>query len=316
MILSVHKKASGFSLKLFFSILITILFSNCVTVSPAEQSANNLTQVDSNPNNINSKNDLVTESYTQNTSFEWIKISEGIFHCSFFDEASHSICNAVKINLQTPNISLISSKPVEQLDDGTYVFEAETTKHFAKKNKAIIAVNSTPFNYPSGRLSDQRTLAGIYAVNDKIYAPKAGRYSALIFTADNNEKLSASIIDSQNEFETDASSRFAFGGFWTLIRNSQIISFDSKQKEPRSAAGLCDNGKTLFIISIDKTGITSKGATFNETSSILKRLGAQDGIMLDGGSSSSLIINGKQISKTFPHVEVALSFGFVIKDED
>lgn len=316
MILSVQKKASGFPLKLFFSILITILFSNCVTVSPADQSISYPLQANPDTQNINSEINQEMEANTQNNPFNWVKLSEGIYHCSFFDETSHSICNAVKINLDTPNLFLIASEPVEQLEDNSYIFKAETTPHFARNHNAIIAVNATPFNYPSGRLSDKRTLAGIYAVNDTIFAPKAGRYSALIFTADQNENLSASIIDSQNEFEADNSSRFAFGGFWTLIRDKQIISFESKQKEPRSAAGICDNGKTLIIISIDKTGITSKGATFNETSSILSRLGADEGIMLDGGSSSSLVINGKEVSKAFPHVGVALSFGFVIRVEN
>lgn len=306
MILSVHKKASGFSLKLFLSICITILFSNCVVLSTAEQA--NVSQTE------NSSTNEPVVSVTE-TQFNWEELTEGIEHCSFFDETSHSRCNAVKINLDTPNINLISSKPVEEVTDGgTSVFKAETTKKFAQRNGTIVAVNATPFNYPSGRASKKRTIAGVYAINSKILAPIAGRYAALIFAADNKEKLTASILDSQNDFEPDSTTRFAFGGFWTLLKDGRIIMFKSQQKEPRTAAGILDNGKTLILLAIDKSGGTSKGATFNETSSILLRLGATEAIMLDGGSSSSLVINGKQISKTFPHVEVALSFGFLFKD--
>ena len=306
MILSVHKKASGFSLKLFLSICITILFSNCVVLSPAEQT--NVSQTE----NSSTKESVIPIAETQ---FNWKEVAEGIMHCSFFDETSHSLCNAVKINLDTPNINLISSRPIEEAaDGGTSIFRAETTKKFAQRNGAIVAVNATPFNYPSGRASKKRTIAGVYAINDKILAPQAGRYAALIFEADDNEKLTASILDTQNDFEPNSSTRFAFGGFWTILRDGEIIMFKSKQKEPRTAAGILDNGKTLILLAIDKSGSTSKGATFNETSSILLKLGAKEAIMLDGGSSSSLIINGRQISKTFPHVEVALSFGFLLNE--
>ena len=315
MILSVHKKASGFSLKLFLSICITILFSNCVVLSPAEQSES----VASQQKNQNQVAELVSskaEETAENAdAFNWNEIVDGIECCSFFDETSHSRCNAVKINLNTPGIKLIASTPSEKTADGeTSIFKAETTRKFAQHSGAVVAINATPFNYPSGRVSRKRTIAGVYAINDKILAPKAGRYAALIFAADKNEKLSASVIDTQNDFEPNESTRFAFGGFWTILKDGEIILFKSQQKEPRSAAGILDCGKTLILLAIDKSGTTSKGATFNETSSILLRLGATEAIMLDGGSSSSLVINGKQISKTFPHVEVALSFGFLLED--
>jgi len=204
--------------------------------------------------------------------------------------------------------------PYDAIPDGTSIFKAETTKKFAIRNNAFVAINATPFNYPSGRASKKRTLAGVFAADDIILAPRAGRYAALIFDTDENNNLSARIIDSQNDFEPDSSTKFAFGGFWTLLKEGEIIPFKSQQKEPRSAVGILDDGKTLILIAIDKSGIASKGATFNETSSILLKLGATEAIMLDGGSSSSLIINGKQVSKTFPHVEVALSFGFSLKE--
>ena len=295
-------------MKLFLSICITILFSNCVVLSPAEQA--NASQTEKS-----STNEAVVS--IAESQFNWVEVAEGIEHCSFFDETSHSMCNAVRINLNTPNINLISSIPIEEaVDGGTSIFKAETTKKFAQRNGSIVAINATPFNYPSGRISNKRTLAGVFAAGNIILAPKAGRYAALIFDSDGNKNLSARIIDSQNDFEPDSSTKFAFGGFWSLLKEGEIIPFKSQQKEPRSAAGILDGGKTLILLAIDKSGIASKGATFNETSSILLKLGATEAIMLDGGSSSSLVINGKQISKTFPHVEVALSFGFQLKDPE
>lgn len=314
MILSVHKKASGFSLKLFLSIFITIFFSNCAVLSPAEESESAIAQQNKQSQISELASTQGEETAEEAISFNWVEIADGIEHCSFFDETSHSQCNAVKIKLDTPRLKLIASTPSEPVADGVSTFKAETTKRFAQRSGAIAAINATPFNYPSGRISKKRTLAGVFAADNVVLAPRAGRYAALIFDAEKDESFSAKVIDSQNDFELDDSTKFAFGGFWTLLKEGEIIMFKSQQKEPRSAAGILDGGKTLILLAIDKSGTTSKGATFNETSSILLRLGATEAIMLDGGSSSSLVIKGKQISKTFPHVEVALSFGFLLED--
>ena len=308
MILSVQKKASRFSLKLFLSLCITILFSNCVVVSTTE--TNDFEDKDKSDIFLTS---LAANSPADKPEFLWKEISDGIESCTFFDNASGSFCNTVKIELGTENLEIIASEPETDENSNTAVFKAETTKKFAQNNNTIVAINTTPFNYPAGRFSSKRTLAGVFIKNNVVYAPKAGRYSALIFFNDKNGNMSAKIIDSQNDIEPDDSMIYAFGGFWTIIKDNLIINFASQQKEPRTAAGLMNDGKTLIILTVDKSGSTSKGSTFNETSAILTRLGAQNAIMLDGGSSSSLVINGKQISKTFPHVQVALSMGFKMK---
>ena len=314
MILSVQKKASRFSLKLFLYFYIIFFFSGCEVLSTTKQIETPLLD----KNNYIQFVSLETEQTAQTiekTQFEWQELYKGIEFCTFFDKSSSSVCNAVKIKLDTQNLKIIASNPVEPFYNNlTSIFKGETTRKFAKNNNAIVAVNATPFNYPAGRLSNKRTLAGIYAVNDIIYARKAGNYAALVFYQDKHGKFFAKVLDSQNDFEPNDSTRFAFGGFWALIKNNDIIKFDSKQKEPRSAAGIINNGRTLILLAIDKSNFTSKGATFNETSSILYNLGAEEAIMLDGGSSSSLVIDGKQISKAFPHVEVALSFGFVFDE--
>ncbi|MDR1637367.1 MAG: phosphodiester glycosidase family protein, partial [Treponema sp.] len=66
-----------------------------------------------------------------------------------------------------------------------------------------------------------------------------------------------------------------------------------KQEGPRSArsaAGLSGGGKILYLLAIDGKRPGSPGATEAETALILKRLGAAEGINLDGGGSSALAL--------------------------
>jgi exopolysaccharide biosynthesis protein len=59
-------------------------------------------------------------------------------------------------------------------------------------------------------------------------------------------------------------------------------------KHPRSAAGLSNQGRTLYLLVIDGRRPGSQGATEVETAFILKRLGAEWGLNFDGGGSSAL----------------------------
>jgi hypothetical protein len=61
-------------------------------------------------------------------------------------------------------------------------------------------------------------------------------------------------------------------------------------RHPRSAAGLSEDGKTLYLLVIDGRRLSSVGATEEELAMILKQLGAWNGLNLDGGGSSVLAL--------------------------
>ncbi len=106
-----------------------------------------------------------------------------------------------------------------------------------------------------------------------------------------------------------------------LIMDGEIYVDHEKQKfkfaakdtfAPRSAIGLCKNGK-LFLITVDgrKPGY-SVGLTLKELAEILKKLDLQEAINLDGGGSTTLVADGGIINTLSERHERKISNALLI----
>ena len=129
--------------------------------------------------------------------------------------------------------------------------------------------------------------------------------------------------------------RHAIGGRLRLLRNGKInqmlVDKHNKEKkhvpgkrsqelnlshEPRTALGY--NKETLFLVVADgRQPKYSTGLTLYELASILIELGATEAINLDGGSSSTFVVNDEVINKPSGNRErEVLNAVFVTKDVD
>ena len=96
---------------------------------------------------------------------------------------------------------------------------------------------------------------------------------------------------------------WAVGGGPVLIRNGKIeitnneeLKFEGKaieDRHPRTAMGYTQEGK-FIIIAIQGRMKNAVGATLTDLAEILLNLGCYEGINLDGGGSSCLLVNGKE----------------------
>jgi uncharacterized protein YgiM (DUF1202 family) len=87
----------------------------------------------------------------------------------------------------------------------------------------------------------------------------------------------------------------AVSGDRMLIEKGKAVSnLESQSVEPRTAIGLNQNGRWLFLVVIDgRQPGYSDGATFPDVASFLLTLGVYTGMNLDGGGSSTLVIEGE-----------------------
>jgi len=100
---------------------------------------------------------------------------------------------------------------------------------------------------------------------------------------------------------------WAVGGGPVLIRDEQIaISNEEERKfagkaildrHPRTAMGYTKDGKLIILAIQGRMKGIAVGATLNETASLLLDLGCIEGLNLDGGGSSCLLVNGKETIK-------------------
>lgn len=249
------------------------------------------------------------------TEIYWRPLSPGVDAADITDLQFPLIVHIVKIDLCNPDVSVITSEPALFTNNQGRI-RGETTWDFALRRNTIVAFNATPFKTRSLLLSVYRTIVGIHITDFIRMSIPNKRYSALLFYTDNT----ARIIDSQTEEVLSADIRHAVGGFWTILRNGTVVPQKFHRRDSRTAVGIGDNGKTLFVAIVEgENKRKSQGLSFAETAMLMRNLGADDAIQLDGGSSSTLVLqeNGKQriaapARNWNIHIRVASNIGVVI----
>jgi exopolysaccharide biosynthesis protein len=78
-----------------------------------------------------------------------------------------------------------------------------------------------------------------------------------------------------------------------LLKGEPVEGLDDSDREPRTAIGLNQNGRWLYIVVVDgRQPFYSEGATLSELADIMKAYGAYQAMNLDGGGSSTMVIEG------------------------
>jgi len=101
--------------------------------------------------------------------------------------------------------------------------------------------------------------------------------------------------------------KWAVGGGPVLIRDAQVKISNEEEKKfagkaisdrhPRTAMGYTKEGNLIILAIQGRMKGIAVGATLGETAALLLNLGCVEGINLDGGGSSCLLVNGKETIK-------------------
>jgi hypothetical protein len=150
-----------------------------------------------------------------------------------------------------------------------------------------LAVNANFFSPVSTIPNDPRDLSGLAISQGNIVSPfESGRPSFLI-THSNQVSIITSALSNYSNYWTavSGSDRILINGVAQLAGCTTSFCLEN----PRSALGFSANARYLYIMVIDgrQTG-WSDGATLYETGQWLLRLGAWNGLNLDGGGSTAL----------------------------
>lgn len=82
--------------------------------------------------------------------------------------------------------------------------------------------------------------------------------------------------------------RFAVGGF-PLLRNGHPSAPLDATPAPRTAAGIGRHGHRLLLLVVDGRSSVSAGMGLPDLAALLRKLGADDALSLDGGGSTTLV---------------------------
>lgn len=86
--------------------------------------------------------------------------------------------------------------------------------------------------------------------------------------------------------------KFAIGGGSIVLKDGQLSLTDinAKGNHPRTGIGITKDGKELILVTIDGRDSSFKGVSQEMFGSILRELGAYNGLNLDGGGSTAMAI--------------------------
>jgi exopolysaccharide biosynthesis protein len=200
--------------------------------------------------------------------------------------------HVVAVDLSNPRVKIRTSSAEER---------GLTPSAFSKKTGAHVVINGDFFD---GNLQPIGLAAGLGRAWPKTADTK--EWSFLSCTKSNDCQIDEynRVSPWKNEWQS------VVGGWqilldpgfeWTSSYDYQCGAFCTVE-HPRTVVGLSADKKTMWLVLIEGRQGTLTGLSLADTTRVLKRLGAEWALNLDGGGSSTLVVGGQRVSKR-PHNE-------------
>jgi len=218
------------------------------------------------------------------------------------------IVHVLKVDTKTKGLQFLVTSPEENWQQLGYPVKARTTSQFLDEFDVQIAINGDGFfpwwsrgpldYYP--HVGDVVTPLGIAASGGQVYST-GGQIE--------DRKIRPTLYISRRNalaFNNPPNRVFqALSGERMLVMGGRPVDgLDGSELEPRTAIGTNRNGRWLYIVVVDgRQPFYSEGISFAELADLLVDFGAYQAMALDGGGSSTLVIedeNGKPVVLNSP----------------
>lgn len=228
-------------------------------------------------------------------TYQWIQVSPEISYTDVSIPEFPLIYHLVRIDLSSQNLEIFDYCEKETESEKGGLISSIYTEF-----RPFVLTNTSPFNvsnpmalkfsWPS---ADYNTV-GIHISDGKIKSEPAGQYCALAFFKD-GESYKASVFNSQKD-EKLLKADFAFGGFYAILRDYEVIDFKVRNYNSRTGAGVTQDGKTLYLLAVEgEKKNRSIGLPYPDCAEIFLALGCSDAMQFDGGGSTCLYVDGKNL---------------------
>ena len=223
------------------------------------------------------------------------ELFEGVTYYRVVRHFPHAmIAHIMVIDVRTDGLKFLVTPPDAK---GDLPLVARTTSDFLTDFDVQIAINGdgfvpwwshTPWDYYP-HVGEPVTPLGLTASRGKVYAYDSvedegleptlyfGRKNELVFNIQPNKVYNA-----------------LSGDRMVVFHGEPVPGLNDENLDPRTAIGKDKSGKHLILVIVDgRQPFYSMGATFTELADLLIEYGAYEGMNLDGGGSSTMVIEGK-----------------------
>lgn len=234
----------------------------------------------------------------------WVPIFKGVDHAVGTNTpggggfTTLQVAHAIRVDLTDPDVHLFATPRIDDYQVGSHETAGLTVENFLITYKPQVAFNANSFD-PSSYYLPQGTAMEAYGLlvsDGTVVSPQesASRASSIVFDAN---KVARIIHTNWPAVSTSGIYTAVSGEYPILIAGVNVgyrysgSSAFIHERNPRSAYALSQDRKTLYLLAIDgRQPGYSEGALDWETAAWLIKMGAYDGINMDGGGSTSLVM--------------------------
>jgi len=191
-----------------------------------------------------------------------------------------------EVDLTNPNVAIEVSTPNNSPQFAMQQMTEQATFEDEEGHKVWAGINADFFNMSNG------TPQGIvYKEGLAIKTTVTDDLNTFFAILDDGKAF----VGDQGEYETVKSTiQEAVGGRVTLVSNGVLVSQSNSTLEPRTAIGVSQDGKKVYILVVDGRRFHySNGMSYDELGQCLKAMGSYDAINLDGGGSSTFFVRNQ-----------------------
>ena len=166
------------------------------------------------------------------------------------------------------------------------------TSTFLREHGLQLAINAAPFGPVVDEEGTLLDVAGLQVSLGRLVSGQTKDYPALMVMADGRARLARPPFDLSGVVN-------AVGGFDIVLERGVPLFRPPAEGarppgvHPRTAVGLADDGWRAWLVVVDgRQEGYSLGVALHELAVLLRALGATEGINLDGGGTSALVVQG------------------------
>jgi|GEM_PF-556286 len=198
----------------------------------------------------------------------------------------------IEIDASVPGVSFVATEPQPRKGEDGRQFETlcETTLAFAERTGAQLAINTSAFGPGRGSALQPMDVAGFAAYEGNVYSKPVQDYGAMFIDKDGSIRLKAPPLEDDGVWH-------AISGFRMLLDDGKpavkdhVFATSFGNINPRTAVGVDRTGRKLWIVVADgRQRERTLGMTLPELAAVFQWVGAWDALNLDGGGSSTLVM--------------------------
>lgn len=196
-----------------------------------------------------------------------------------------------RVDLRAPGVRLQLTEPADfEGEEAKFETRCANTLEFARHTGVQLAFNTSAFGPFRARMGQPMNVAGFAATAGRVYSKPEKDYGALLIDREGRASLRGAAQD-------DGAAWHAVPGFRMLLDDGRIVVPQQEADSnfggvnPRTAVGVDREGGTLWIVVADgrQRGV-AVGWTLVELAALMESLGCWDALNLDGGGSSTFVI--------------------------